>query len=113
MSAPRPQRVILGDRTADLSEEYVFPYVQLYTVWYLVVFLKANLTKFTVMQSEKGKKAGFLRQKYQETQYRGKRKGEKERARRTKGLRRREKSNGCTLRFIMATLESFWPKKTV
>jgi len=27
--------------------------------------------------------------------------------------RRREKSNGCTLRFIMATLESFGPKKTV
>ena len=63
--------------------------------------------------SEKGQKAGFLRQKYQESQYRGKRKGEKERARRTKGLRRREKRNGCTLRFIMATLESFWPKKTV
>lgn len=49
MSAPRPQRVILGDRTADLAEEYVFPYVQLYTVWYLADFLKANLTKFTVM----------------------------------------------------------------
>ena len=49
MSAPRPQRVILGDRTADLAEEYVFPYVQLYTVWYLADFLKANLPKFTVM----------------------------------------------------------------
>ena len=62
--------------------------------------------------SEKGQKAGFLRQKYQESQYRGKRKGEKERARRTKGGEEK-KSNGCTLRFIMATLESFWPKKTV
>ena len=62
--------------------------------------------------SEKGQKAGFLRQKYQESQYRGKRKGEKERARRTKGGEEK-KSNGCTLRFIMATLESFWPKKPV
>ena len=26
---------------------------------------------------------------------------------------RKEENNGCTLRFIMATLESFWPKKTV
>ena len=49
MSAPRPQRVILGDRTADLAEEYILPYVQLYTVWYLADFLKANLPKFTVM----------------------------------------------------------------
>ena len=49
MSAPRPQRDILGNRTADLAEEYVFPYVQLYTVWYLADFLKANLPKFTVM----------------------------------------------------------------
>ena len=63
--------------------------------------------------SHVSEKAGVLRQKARESQYRGKRKGEKERARRTKGLRRREKRNGCTLRFIMATLESFWPKKTV
>ena len=62
--------------------------------------------------SEKGQKAGFLRQKPRESQYRGKRKGEKERARRTKG-KEEKKRNGCTLRFIMATLESFWPKKTV
>ena len=60
--------------------------------------------------SEKGQKAGFLRQKPRESQYRGKRKGEKERARRTKG-KEEKKRNGCTLRFIMATLESFWPKK--
>ena len=59
---------------------------------------------------KKGQKAGFLRQKPRESQYRGKRKGEKERARRTKG-KEEKKRNGCTLRFIMATLESFCPKK--
>ena len=62
------------------------------------------------MRVKKGQKAGFLRQKPRESQYREKRKGEKERARRTKGGEEK-KSNGCTLRFIMATLESFWPKK--
>ena len=64
------------------------------------------------MRVKKGQKEGFLRQKPRESQYREKRKGEKERARRTKGGEEK-KSNGCTLRFIMATLESFWPKKTV
>ena len=34
---------------------------------------------------KKGQKAGCLRQKPRESQYRGKRKGEKERARSTKG----------------------------
>ena len=78
----------------------------------LVDFLKANPTKVTVMRVKKGQKAGFLRQKPRESQYREKRKGEKERARRTKGGEEK-KSSGCTLRFIMATLESFWPNKTV
>ena len=64
------------------------------------------------MRVKKGQKVGFLRQKPRESQYREKRKEEKERARRTKGGEEK-KSNGCTLRFIMATLESFWPKKTV
>ena len=86
MSAPRPQRVILGDRTADLAEEYVFPYVQL-AVYSMVSsrFFESEPNEIYSHVSEKGQKAGFLRQKYQESQYRGKRKGEKERARRTKG----------------------------
>ena len=62
--------------------------------------------------SEKGSKGRLLAPKPRESQYREKRKGEKERARRTKGGEEK-KSNGCTLRFIMATLESFWPNKTV
>ena len=63
----------------------VFPYVQLYTVWYLADFFESEPNEIYSHVSEKGQKAGFLRQKYQESQYRGKRKGEKERARRTKG----------------------------
>ena len=89
----------------------VFPYVQLYTVWYLADFLKANLTKFTVMQVKRSKGRFFApkisRITISREKERRKRKSEEDER------RRREKRNGCTLRFIMATLESFWPKKPV
>ena len=62
--------------------------------------------------SEKGQKAGFFAPKISRitiSREKERRKIKSEEDER----RRREKSNGCTLRFIMATLESFWPKKPV
>ena len=61
-------------RKFDFFEQYVFSR-----------FFESEPNEIYSHVSEKGQKAGFLRQKYQESQYRGKRKGEKERARRTKG----------------------------
>ena len=70
-------------------------------------FLESEPNKIYSHVSEKGSKGRFFCAKNLENHN-----IEGERARRTKGGEEK-KSNGCPLRFIMATLESFWPKKTV
>ena len=75
-------------------------------------FFKTNLTKCAVVWVKKRQKSRFRKtEKLQNHSNEGKgSKGEKERARRWKG--EEKKSNGCTLSFIMATLDiGFWPKK--
>ena len=75
--------LILGVQEGDRSNG-----ISVCTAVYSMVssrFFESEPNEIYSHVSEKGQKAGFLRQKYQESQYRGKRKGEKERARRTKG----------------------------
>ena len=75
--------LILGVQEGDRSNG-----ISVCTAVYSMVssrFFESEPNEIYSHVSEKGQKAGFLRQKYQESQYRGKRKGEKERARRMKG----------------------------